>query len=646
LEKIILVGNPNVGKSVIFNYLTNKYVSVSNYPGTTVEITSGITIIQNTKYEVIDTPGVNSLVPMSEDERVTRDILMGGDNLLVVQVIDAKNLRRGLLITLQLMEMELPLMVVLNMEDEAMSRGISIDDLRLSYILGAPVVSTVATRRKGLGKIKEELVGLRTRRSKSPKITYPSYIEKILKEVENILPPATISKRSLATMLLSGDVTLRGWLHQRVPNHEIERIETFHRKLQGSVQESVGFVMSRRRLRRADEILREVMSQFELQKESKREALSRVLTHSLWGILILFCVLFLLYEFVGVLGAGISVDFLEGVVFERWIIPWLKKVVSWIPSSFVQDLFVGEYGVFTMALTYAIAIVMPIVGFFFLAFGLMEDTGYLPRLAVVCNRAFKLVGLNAKAVLPMVLGLGCATMATMTTRILESKRDRIVVTFLLALGVPCSAQLGVVMGMLSHLSHAALLVWVGVVTLVLMVTGSLASRLIPGEGSDFILEIPPLRIPTLGNILMKTLARIQWYLKEAVPLFILGTLVLFALDRAGGIPYLERIAAPGVEKLLGLPPEATKAFLVGFLRRDYGAAGLYLLAKEGRLDPIQILVSMVTITLFVPCIANFFMMVKERGLVVALLMVLAIIPIAFGIGGALNYVLRNLHVTF
>jgi ferrous iron transport protein B len=237
-------------------------------------------------------------------------------------------------------------------------------------------------------------------------------------------------------------------------------------------------------------------------------------------------------------------------------------------------------------------------------------------------------------------------MATMTTRILESKRDRIVVTFLLALGVPCSAQLGVVMGMLSHLSPAALLIWVGVVTLVLMVTGSLASRLIPGEGSDFILEIPPLRIPTLGNIVMKTLARIQWYLKEAVPLFILGTLVLFALDRVGGIPYLERIGAPGVVKLLGLPPEATKAFLVGFLRRDYGAAGLYLLAKEGRLDPLQIVVSMVTITLFVPCIANFFMMIKERGLVVALMMVLAIIPIAFGIGGALNYVLRTLHVSF
>ena len=641
-----MVGNPNVGKSVIFNYLTSKYVSVSNYPGTTVEITSGITTIQNTKYEVIDTPGVNSLVPMSEDERVTRDILMGGDNPLVVQVIDAKNLRRGLLITLQLMEMGLPFLVVLNMEDEARSRGINVDERKLSQILGVPVVSSVATRKKGLSKIKEEIEGLNVQRSKSPRIKYPSSIERILREVENILPTANISKRSLATMLLSGDDTLKGWLHQRLANHGIERIEKFHRDLQGSVQESVGFVMNRRRLRRADEILREVMSQFELQKKTKVEALDRLLTHPFWGTLILFSILFLLYEFVGVLGAGISVDFFEGVVFERWIIPWLKMVVSWIPSSFIRDLFVGEYGVFTMALTYAVAIVMPIVGFFFLAFGIMEDTGYLPRLAVVSNRAFRLIGLNAKAVLPMVLGLGCATMATMTTRILESKRDRIVVTFLLALGVPCSAQLGVVMGMLSHLSPAALLIWVGVVTLVLMVTGSLASRLIPGEGSDFILEIPPLRIPTLGNIVMKTLARIQWYLKEAVPLFILGTLVLFAVDRVGGIPYLERIGAPGVEKLLGLPPEATKAFLVGFLRRDYGAAGLYLLAKEGRLAPIQIVVSMVTITLFVPCIANFFMMIKERGFVAAVLMVLAIIPIAFGIGGALNYVLRTLQVSF
>jgi ferrous iron transport protein B len=218
------------------------------------------------------------------------------------------------------------------------------------------------------------------------------------------------------------------------------------------------------------------------------------------------------------------------------------------------------------------------------------------------------------------------------------------VTLLLALGVPCSAQLGVILGLVSGLSIFATLIWLGTLVGVMLLVGYLAAKTIPGEPSDFVLELPPIRVPQLANILVKTLARVQWYLKEAVPLFILGTFILFMMHKTGLLEHIQHMTDPLVVNFLGLPSRAAEAFVIGFLRRDYGAAGLFMLAKEGLLDPIQIVVSLTVMTLFVPCIANFFMMVKERGMKTALYMVAFIFPFAFLVGGALNWVLRTMNV--
>jgi ferrous iron transport protein B len=369
--------------------------------------------------------------------------------------------------------------------------------------------------------------------------------------------------------------------------------------------------------------------------------LGKLAIHPLWGFPILLLVLGVTYEFVGVFGAQTCVTFLEKTLFGGWILPPMTRFIErFIPIPFLQELLIGPYGVFTMALTYAIAIVFPIVGCFFLVFGLMEDSGYLPRLAVMSNQVFKKMGLNGKAVLPMVLGLGCDTMATMTTRILDTEKDRTIVTLLLALGVPCSAQLGVILGMFAGLPFHYIFIWIILLSVILVLVGYLAARVVSGEGSDFILEIPPLRIPQISNVVVKTLARIEWYLKEAVPLFILGTLLLFTLHQTNLLSLLEAGGAPLITHFLGLPSKATEAFIIGFLRRDYGAAGLYVMAKEGQLTPHQVLVSLVTITLFIPCIAQFFMMIKERGLKTTLWITVVIFPVAFGVGGALNFVLR------
>lgn len=638
IARIALVGNPNVGKSVVFGWLTGHYVTVSNYPGTTVEIAQGNARVGGRKWVIVDTPGINNLIPMSEEEQVTRDILLEEEELQVIQVCDAKNLRRGLVITLQLAEMGKAVILVLNMADEAKERGIFIDYRGLSALLEIPVFYTVATRKKGL----EEL-GRALEEESVPRLHlhYGEEIEEAIDEIAQLLPDTQRGKRGLALMLMSGDETLRGWLHAQISELAIQKIGKICERLQQDHAPSLGFFINEKRMKAADSLL-EGLYRREYPGDNRWMAVaSRYTTHPVWGIPILLGVLYLLYKFVADLGAGRGVDFMQNIIFGRGINPaaiWMVQNLA--PPGFWQELLVGPYGLVTMGLTYALAIVLPIVGTFFFAFGLLEDSGYLPRLAIMADRFFKTMGLNGKAALPMVLGLGCDTMATLTTRILETPKERILVTLLLALGVPCSAQVGVMMGMFAGLSIKAVILWGLVVLGSMVIVGFLASKLIPGEKADFILEIPPLRIPTWSNILIKTIARVEWFLKEAVPLFLLGTLCLFIFDRLGLLIALQRLAEPVVVRFLNLPVKTTEAFLLGFLRRDYGAAGLFMMAKAGELDPNQIVVSLVTLTLFVPCLANFFMIIKERGLGQALLMAGFIFPFAFFIGGMLNYLLR------
>jgi len=240
-------------------------------------------------------------------------------------------------------------------------------------------------------------------------------------------------------------------------------------------------------------------------RSSGRETLGNLAMHPVYGVPILLVLLYIMYLLVGRFGAGVCVDYLESVVFGEWVTPFVTGLIdALLPVPFIHDALVGEYGVLSVGLTYSVAIVLPVVSFFFIFFGLLEDSGYLPRLTVMSNRIFKKIGLNGRAVLPMVLGLGCATMATLTTRILNTKRERIIATLLLALGVPCSAQLGVIMGLLGGISLKALVIVAVTVMMQLLIVGYLAAQVLPGKSSEFLIEIPPMRIPKMSNILMKT----------------------------------------------------------------------------------------------------------------------------------------------
>ncbi len=349
----------------------------------------------------------------------------------------------------------------------------------------------------------------------------------------------------------------------------------------------------------------------------------------LTGVPILLLVLYFgLYQFVGVFGAGTIVDFLEAGIFEEFINPWVYNVVStYIPWHWMQELLANEYGIITLGIRYAIAIILPTVGTFFFMFSIIEDSGYLPRLAMLVDRIFKKIGLNGRAVIPMTLGFGCDTMATMVSRTLETKRERFISTLLLALAIPCSAQLGVIFGLLAGYKFATV-VWLVFMVLVFLFIGFLTSKILPGDKPSFYMEVPPLRLPKISNVLTKTYTRMQWYFVEIVPIFIFASVLIWASNLTGIFTVLVGWMEP-IVNFIGLPDKAAEAFLFGFFRRDYGAAGLYDLQKAGLLSPRQLVVAAATLTLFVPCIAQFAMMLKERGTKTAIGMVAFIFPFAF-----------------
>ncbi len=633
---IALVGQPNVGKSVIFQRLTGQHVAIANYPGTTVEVARG-KARWFADSDLVDTPGLITFPPHTEDEQVTERLLFQEPLRAILQVGDAKNLRRTLLLAVQIAEMGLPMVLALNMMDEAEARGVSIDVNLLTNHLALPVVTTTATRGLGIDQIIEHL------QQASPpqfRMTYAPEIEGCLAETCVALPQTPIASRAMALLWLSGDEVAEKWIEAHLPPEDFSRLQAQRQTMQFSFHEPLSVVIQKTRLEFVDRVSSVVILESGAGWRGFSTFLGDLTTHPLWGLFILATVLYLLYLFVGVFGAGSLVDLLETRLFGELINPrvtaWVQSVV---PFQFLRDALVGQYGLWTMGMTYALALIMPIVTTFFLAFGVMEDSGYLPRLAALSNRLFRMLGLNGKAVLPMVLGLGCVTMATLTTRVLESKRDRLLVTLLLALAVPCSAQLGVVMGILAGISMYATLIWSGVILGVLLLIGWLAARLMPGERTGLLVELPPLRWPLISNILLKTLARLEWYLKEVVPLFLLGTAIMFVLDKTGLLRVLVGAGEPLVTGWLGLPPETSAAFLMGFLRRDFGAAGLFIMVSQGLLDPVQVVVAMVTVTLFIPCFASVLMIAKERGWRTAAGMLLVIFPLAFLVGGLLERIL-------
>jgi len=563
------MGNPNVGKSVIFSRLTGVRVIASNYPGTTVGYTRGFIKLGEETDEVIDVPGTYTLEPTCEAEEVALRMLDTGD--VVINVVNAINLERNLYLTLQLLERDIPVVVALNMWDDTRHRGIHIDLDKLRELLGVPVIPTVAITGQGIKELAENI----------PRAISPDS------------PVRSRDERWAAIGSIIDQV-------QRVTHRHhswLERLED------ASVKPLTGGIMALAVLGGAFMLIR-------LIGESLIGYVLEPLFNNLWAPVILR-----LSELMG--GDG----FLHDIVIGK------------IAAGEVN--FIESFGLLSAGLYVPLAMVLPYVIAFYLILGLLEDTGYLPRLAVLMDTIMHRLGLHGYAIIPTLLGFGCNVPAVLATRILESKRERFITATLISIAVPCAALQAMIIGLVGEHGGQYVAIVYGTLFIVWIILGVILNRVARGLSPELLIEIPPYRLPSWRTVLQKLWMRVYGFLLEAVPIILGAVLVMNILYFFGVFDAIANFTAPLVTGLWGLPKEAVTAIVIGFLRKD---VALGMLAPLG-LTAGQLVVGSVVLTMFFPCIATFVVILRELGVVNLLkatgLMIIAVLVV----GGVLNLIL-------
>lgn len=643
-EKVVLVGNPNVGKSCIFNFMSGMYVDVSNFPGTTVSIIKS----NYHNKELFDTPGIYGVSSFNDEERVAKEIIL--DSEIIINVVNALHLERDLFLTLQLIDMGKKVSVLLNFADEIKKRKIKIDVKQLSNLLGVEVIETAAINKMGFDKLE---FAIDSARVGNQQLDLHFMLQTLMNQ--------SISQ-SESLLILEGDEETAD--KYKLPNGTADQRENIYIGRRNRVNEIVDLV--------------------EYEDSRKGELLNRIGRLSLnpkTGIPILAFILVLVYFFIGDFVSQQIVDYTENTLGKGLFEYNVKSFVAdftptAIDVSILDDkenmldlrtfnfpegknsdiilknefksfsyqsgassefhftnpiirLFFGEFGVITMTITYLLFLLFPLVIGFYFVMALLEDSGYLPRLATMLDRTFNKVGLNGRAVIPIMLGFGCITMANITTRLLGSEREKSIVTAILQFVIPCSAQLAVITVLLSGAGLKPFLIFIFVITSVLITLSTILNKLLPGESTPLLIDLPMMGIPKLTNVLKKTYYRSWGFMKEAGFWFFVGAFAIGIFEITGILTVWQDLLAPLTTTWLKLPKEAANAFVMGMVRRDFGAAGLFDLS----LTSMQITVAIITITLFVPCIASFVVMIKERGIKEGLIVWAGTWITAFFIGG-------------
>ncbi len=642
-QRVILLGNVNVGKTTLFHRVCGKHVKVSNHPGTSISIGRGAFSEGGTKFHVTDTPGINGVLPESEDERISREILLKERGSLIAQVADGKNLRKSLLLTMQLAEFDRPMVLDINMMNEARQRGVSIDTERLSSLLGIPVIETVATEGKGVNRFRRILASASRPRLEMP---YPPKVESSLVLISKLLKGSNLSNRTVGVALLAGDQEMREAVKAECGAELAKEVSRVADTAQSSFNRPLAAVMLDARLRAVDQIVSEVQTISPPARTPFSEKIGEWSRRPLTGIPIAGLVVLLMYLFVGDFGAQTLVGFFEGTVFGEWITPTVERLLAWVPYPIIVEAIVGEFGLVSVGLTLAFGVVVPVLTTFFFAFGILEDSGYLPRLSILLDKQLRKIGLNGKGILPLVLGFSCITMAILATRMLETKRERFIATFLLILGLPCAPLLAVMLVLLGGLSIWASVTVFGMILTQIIVIGSILEKILPGGRSDFILELPPMRVPRLRSLIKTTFWRIWWFTKEAIPLFLVATFILFVLDKVGTLAFLERIGEPVMTGVLGLPSESIDVVIMTMIRRESGAALLKQFSDSGAFGSVQVVVCLLVLTFLSPCVNAILVMLKERGVMGTLCIMGFVTTYALAVGAAVSWVCRAFGVNF
>ena len=568
MKKIVLMGNPNVGKSVVFSRLTGAKVITSNYPGTTVDFSKGQIRLDKELVEIIDAPGTYSLETSNRAEEVAVNILEESD--LVINVVNSNNLERNLFLTLELIEKNKPVVVALNMWDEAKHLGIEINVKELELFLKVPVIPTVALTGEGI----KELVS-RFNEARSPNDIKPSSEEKRWVEIGHIIK--SVQK-----------VTHR--------HHTIcDRISD------ATIKPITGIPLA----------IAIIFVSFWI---------VRFIGENLIGYV--FEPLFELYNPVAMgvsdlLGPGILHDILIGKLIDGEI-------------DYVQSM-----GMLTTGLFVPFGMVLPYIAAFYLMLAMLEDSGYLPRLATLSDNVFHKLGMHGHGIVPVFLGLGCNVPGSLSTRTLETRKQRFISATLLAIAVPCMAQIAMIFGILGPYGFVYIFIVFMTLIILYVLVGLILNKYVKGESPEIFLEIPPYRRPSIITIFKKTWMRIRWFLSEAIPYLFLGVLIVNVLYAIGFLEWLGTLFAPVIEGWLGLQKEATTALLTGFLRKDLAMGMLLPLG----MTPMQLTISATILTIYFPCVATFAVMVKELGLKNLVKSIAIMILTALAVGGAMRLIL-------
>lgn len=632
IKKIAIVGLPNTGKSQIFNFLTGEYTIVANYPLTTVEIKETRCKIGDQSYKVFDTPGLHSIYIHSEEELVVRDMLFSEKPEIIIQSINANQVKQSLALTADLLELGIPMIISLNAIDETVQRGIKINAQTLSQKLGIPVIKIRSLQDRGTEKLK---MAIGKANAIKDSITYIEKIEKGIATIESELPDSIFCKRKVSILLLENDSyifnTLQRELKQETFPELKDKIETIH----NSFSSNIGREINNNRNNWIDTIYEQIVTRQHKKRNEFLKVFAQLSRHPIFGIPILIFFIALTYLLVvhvaGFLGGQINTYFVDPIV------AYLSEL---IPLQWLNEFLVGDYGVLTLGLFNAFCTVLPILSVFFLMFAALEDIGYIPNLCVLTNRLFKKIGITGKSIMSLVLGFGCKTMATLTTRGLQSRKEKYIAIYLIAFAIPCSAQLGLNMAILGRVGVKAFILAFGALAFVEILAGTVLNKILKeDQESDFIQELPPIRIPNLKAIIVKTYYRLAWFLKEAVPIFIIAAIVLFLFDKSGGLDLLKKVLSPLVINWLGLPLDMVDALILTMARHE-AAAGLILkMVTAGSLTYMQSIIAVVITTMFVPCFANIVAMCKELGTKTGIGMAIIINISSFFLAGILHWIL-------
>jgi len=560
------MGNPNVGKSAIFSRLTGTDVIISNYSGTTVEFKKGSMLFEGKPAEIIDVPGTYSLDPTNKAEEVAVEMLEQGD--LVINIVDSTNLERNLNLTFQLMEKDIPMVIALNLSDEAKHIGIDIDVKKLEELLNVPIIPTVGVTGEGIKKLVSKLP-----KAKNPKTKKHSDKERWNK-TGNIIKQVQKTKHRHHTFL---------------------------------------------------------------------ERLSDASVNPITGIPIAILILLFSFAIIRFIGEGL-INYIFNPMFNLYT-PIAMKISAFLPN-FIHDILIGtlidgkidytqSMGLLTTGLYVPIAMILPYIFAFYLILGFLEDFGYLPRLAVLIDNVMHKIGLHGFAIIPMLLGLGCNVPGALATRILESKREKFIAATLMAICVPCMAQMAMVFGLLGKYGIKGL----GIVFLTLFVVwtilGLILNKTIKGISPEIFMEIPPYRIPYFKALLKKLWMRTRSFITTGIPYVLLGVFIVNILYSSGIISFIGKITAPVIVTILGLPKEAVGSLIIGFLRKDVAVGMLLPLGLTLK----QLIIASVVLTMYFPCVATFAVLVKELGIKDMLKSAFVMIISTLIVGGLLNLVL-------